>query len=388
MSGTRLLTLWIVLVAFPLSEVLKAQGTKAPNAVVSKDYAKYNLKAGNKPEVWEDGMRTEGEKGTFEWWYFDSHLEDSTNVVIIFYTKPFVDIRKGLTPYITLEIDRPDGTSIKRQYYGDLDEFSASKTECNIQMGKNYFRGNLEQYEIHVEDEDLNITVKAERTTESWRPETGHLEFSPTDHYFAWMVPVPQGKAEVNYTYQGQAVSLKGSCYHDHNWGNKNLALLFNHWYWSRAEIGPYTVIASEMVPDKKFETNSVVVFNVSRDGKTLADNAADVTLYRSHGVMHPELDKDVSEDLVFIYDSEEDDYRYEYYLHRDTNLLEVELLAMVIRNKFMRKMVSALSGFDGAYFRINGEAEIRVYKNDEFVERHTSPKAVWELMYFGKPLD
>ena len=26
----------------------------------------------NKVEIWEDGMRTDGSKGTYEWWYFDS----------------------------------------------------------------------------------------------------------------------------------------------------------------------------------------------------------------------------------------------------------------------------------------------------------------------------
>lgn len=26
----------------------------------------------NKVELWEDGMRTDGSRGTYEWWYFDS----------------------------------------------------------------------------------------------------------------------------------------------------------------------------------------------------------------------------------------------------------------------------------------------------------------------------
>jgi hypothetical protein len=24
----------------------------------------------------EDGIRTSGEKGTYEWWYFDAHLDE------------------------------------------------------------------------------------------------------------------------------------------------------------------------------------------------------------------------------------------------------------------------------------------------------------------------
>jgi hypothetical protein len=47
----------------------------------------YNLNESNTPEKWEDGIRTSGEKGTYEWWYFDAHLDDGSTVVIVFFTK-------------------------------------------------------------------------------------------------------------------------------------------------------------------------------------------------------------------------------------------------------------------------------------------------------------
>jgi len=52
-------------------------------------YNKLNLKQGSTPEIWEDGIRTGGVKGTYEWWYFDTHLDDGSTMVIIFFTKPF-----------------------------------------------------------------------------------------------------------------------------------------------------------------------------------------------------------------------------------------------------------------------------------------------------------
>ncbi|MBQ8425407.1 MAG: hypothetical protein IJX17_05245, partial [Clostridia bacterium] len=39
----------------------------------------------NEVEIWEDGMRTDGSKGTYEWWYFDSHYPDGTILVIFFF---------------------------------------------------------------------------------------------------------------------------------------------------------------------------------------------------------------------------------------------------------------------------------------------------------------
>lgn len=355
-------------------------------ANVSQDYSKYKLKVGNIPEKWEDGMRTDGGKGSYEWWYFDAHLEDGSTAVLIFYTKPFVDLNKDLTPFITINIDRPDGTAIHKRYYGEAKDFSSSKDSCHVVIGKNYFRGNLENYEIHYEDAELNITAKAKRTTQSWRPQTGHIVFGESENdYFAWVVSVPKGETAVEMTYKGEKTTLKGSCYHDHNWGNRSILEVFNHWYWSRAEIGPYTVIASEMIAEKEFDKQNIVVFNVSKDGKTVADDGSKVTMYQTYGKIHPTLKKDVSDDIVFIYNNQNDAYRYEYYLYREKNLLEVDLLDASVESKFKRRLARLITGFDGAYFRMTGTAEIRVFKDDVLIETFKSSTAVWELMYFGK---
>ena len=39
----------------------------------------------NKVEIWEDGMRTDGSKGTYEWWYFDSSYPDGTKLIIFLF---------------------------------------------------------------------------------------------------------------------------------------------------------------------------------------------------------------------------------------------------------------------------------------------------------------
>ena len=49
----------------------------------------------NKIELWEDGMRTDGSKGTYEWWYFDSKYADGSSLVIVFYTKPVTSFAKA-----------------------------------------------------------------------------------------------------------------------------------------------------------------------------------------------------------------------------------------------------------------------------------------------------
>ena len=101
---------------------------------------------------------------------------------------------------------------------------------------------------------------------------------------------------------------------------------------------------------------------------------------------MHPKLNKDISDDVSFIYKDPETDYRYEFNLFRKKTILEVDLLLSVTGNKnFKYRLARILTGFDGAYFRFTGLAEIKVFKGDELIESHFSDKAIWELMYFGK---
>ena len=82
----------------------------ARNARRSQDYTALGI-APQPIARREDGMRTTGEKDTYEWWYFDTHLDDGSSLVVVFYTKPFIEgVGKGLAPYVSVELDRPDGS--------------------------------------------------------------------------------------------------------------------------------------------------------------------------------------------------------------------------------------------------------------------------------------
>src|SRR5258708_12778163 len=57
----------------------------------------------------EDGQRIGTEKGRYEWWYFDAHLDDGATVVVVFCTKPNVSLNPPLAPRTTIYLPLPHG---------------------------------------------------------------------------------------------------------------------------------------------------------------------------------------------------------------------------------------------------------------------------------------
>lgn len=54
----------------------------------------------------EDGQRIGTERGRYEWWYFDAHLDDGATVVVVFFTKPNVSPNSPLAPRVSRDARR------------------------------------------------------------------------------------------------------------------------------------------------------------------------------------------------------------------------------------------------------------------------------------------
>ena len=59
-------------------------------------------------QKWEDGLRTTGENGELEWWYFDAKFDDGSLFVCYFYKiHPIKDIY-----FIGMNYNHPDGEEL------------------------------------------------------------------------------------------------------------------------------------------------------------------------------------------------------------------------------------------------------------------------------------
>lgn len=338
-------------------------------------YKELNLNIGP-PQQWEDGMRTHGGKGTYEWWYFDAHPEDGSKIVIVFYTKAMTAVGKPLAPYATLNIDYPDGAKIER--YIPSPVFKASKHSCDVTIGNCTFKGDLTKYHIHLESHDMQLDIDVTHRSESWRPETGHFYFGDKGNYFAWLVAVPRGHAQINYHVADKTIKTAGTCYHDHNWGNKGIHKLINHWYWSRSELGPYTLIACQIVPNRKYGRQPINIIHMIKDGNTVPTNP-DHLEFKKAGTFKGLGGKPIGNQLLFSY--RDDDNVFNLQLNRSKNIMELYL----IQPESKRKLAKLLTGFNGVYVRITGTAKLDIYTGNEVTESYSNDKSIWELMYFGE---
>ena len=329
----------------------------------------------------EDGQRTGTESGHYEWWYFDAHLDNGASVVVVFYTKPNVSPNGPLAPRITIDITLPDGRTFAKLLDTRPELFSASKSGCDVRIGTNRFVGDLNRYHIKATIEEISVDIELTGEVRAWRPKSGHLYFDAEgrEKLFAWIPSVPRGLASVRYRIGNEEHRASGSGYHDHNWGDVPMQTLLHNWYWARASIGPYTIIASYITATATYGYETQIVYMLAKDGKVIADDDAKVSFESARVAIDGKTGKPVADVTRYTY--HDADTRYVVSFERQKTILQAILTD---RAPLLKRFIARLIGFDGAYHRFTGTVTIEKFEGGERVERFDD-RAIWELMYFGK---
>ncbi|MEI6622102.1 MAG: hypothetical protein WCP28_09375 [Actinomycetes bacterium] len=199
--------------------------------------------------VWEDGCRTvDDAPNTFEWWYFDMQLDDGSTLVATFNTKPNTHPDGPLKPSVLLIYHGPDGSKhrVNQEYAPAV--FRAATESCDVAIGPNTVIGDLDTYVLHIDIDGVVADLTITRGAPAWRPGAGVSWFdSQQKHYLAWVVPVPYGTVNGTIADASGTREVKGTGYHDHNWGNKLMSDYLDHWFWGRAHIEDFTVVYVRM---------------------------------------------------------------------------------------------------------------------------------------------
>lgn len=328
---------------------------------------------------WEDGRRTDGRRGEFEWWYFDAKMDDGASLVVVFYSNPVIPKGRGFHPLLKLDLTRADGSKVCTYRKVDADQCSFSADGCDVRIGASTFVGDLHHYHIHVEQAGITADISLDGNTSAWRPGTGRIRFGQKD-FFAWLPAVPEGNVSAVITTPEGVETYQGTGYHDHNWGNAVMLKLMHHWYWGRAKIGNYQVISSYIIGQKKYGYPHAPILMLKKNGQLIGDSM-DVHFTQSDPVLDEESGKHYHKVLRYDYSAEGAQYTVTY---RVEDFLERSRMGT---DKQPIQFLLSLKGLSPAYLRFAGTASIEKRINGQVVESASSP-AIWELMYFGDDAD
>lgn len=220
-------------------------------------------------QLWEDGARTDDSKNQFEWWYFDAELDDGSLVVAYFYKVHFLKDQF----FIGFNYTSPQKEDFFRLKYFKSNEVSFQSDSCLVMMNKNLFAGNLNKYSISLDPDDFDgfgFNLNLQSLVGPYRPQDGIIKAG--DDYFAWLAAVPNGDVDGTITINGKEKKIKGSGYHDHNWGNTPLQKLFKSWTWFRGKAGPYTVILAELNAVESRGGFDIPILFVADENQVLVD--------------------------------------------------------------------------------------------------------------------
>jgi hypothetical protein len=353
----------------------------APLAVLAStdaDYERYGV-ARDHVEPFEDGARTDGRAGTYEWWYFDAHLDDGAKLVVVFMDKDLASPQKPLAPLIRLNLDLADGRSFEKLVTFEPEAWSAATDHADVRIAGNRFSGDLRRYRITASVEEIDVDVTLVGQVPPWRPGTGHMLYgAKRDLEFGWLPAVPQGTVTAAYRIGDETHTTTGIGYHDHNWGNVGLMEIINDWYWARGQAGPYSVIASYVTAHKKYDHAPVTLFMLAKDGEVVADDEARTRFETDDYYVDPLTGKPVANVTRYRYEGDGESYVVTFTRHGD-----------LTRSRFIdgvhgfKRLAAELVRFDGAYLRFAGELHIQRVVDGHVVEEF-SDEAIWELMYFG----
>lgn len=331
--------------------------------------------------MWEDGLRTSGDRNSYEWWYFDAEYSNGCKFVVIFYTKDRFDVNGSGKPTATLDITLPNGQTICRTISDTNKIIDASKEKCHVKIGDSFIKYEDESYHIHFKDELVQYDCVMKSILPMYRPKTGYTFFGEDEKlYFAWLVAQPSAKVLGHVKVGELNLELEGNGYHDHNWGNVGMDKIINHWYWCRAKVGPYTIITNDIIAEQKYDYLRSATMFIAKNDKVLVEDEEKTKIERHGTKEHNLTEKFIDNNITFIY-KDDNGVKYTVEFCRDKDIFASSLLN-VMGLSYNEILLSISEKINPTYLRCVGDVRLTV-ESEEGKEILVS-NGLWEQMFFG----
>jgi hypothetical protein len=221
----------------------------------------------------EDGLHIDTrQRGMYEWWYFDAHLDSDHILVVFFHASNPNPGLQGKTGVEVVLID-PDGKRKQKFYAHPKSEFTASRDRPEVKIGGNTLRVDqsnraLPTYEIDINEYDFACHLRYTGEVNGWKPGTGFSHFADLG-FFAWIVPFARAHVEGTITVRDKSIQVTGIGYHDHNWLNFQFQKIIDYWMWGRIYSQSFTLAYAYIQCNDRVDHHAVKVLMLA-DGQEI----------------------------------------------------------------------------------------------------------------------
>jgi hypothetical protein len=176
----------------------------------------------------------------FELWYFDASLDNGDYLVVMYSIN---DTRLNPSqPSVRTNIYEQNGNQIREVRKYQESEVNVSYERCDVKMGEEYCVDRGGSYEFHANMNGNGAHLVFYPLHPSWsRPASRSI--------MGWTVAIPYGTVEGVLMKSGKKLPVKGTGYHDHNWGTRPMGAIFRNWYWGKVHTQDISVAYGIMIP-------------------------------------------------------------------------------------------------------------------------------------------
>ena len=202
-----------------------------------------------------------------EWWYFDVMNGDGGIIRGQFYIMGDVARPRKVRTGIRSSLVKPDGTEILMEKKFPYSSFKSSTELCEVEIDKNFIRGDLSHCELHIEDGEKALDLELDSEISGIK---SHACFGDETKYMFWVVPQPRSHAKGTFRTNEETLSIEGVGYRDHNWLNFAPMDVIAYWDWGRVYDEEFTVIFADIVTTKTYDNAEVKPLMIYDSGKLL----------------------------------------------------------------------------------------------------------------------
>jgi hypothetical protein len=148
-----------------------------------------------------------------------------------------------------------DGRESTLEKWFSPPSFKASAEVCDVQIEKNYFKGDLSGCRVYIEEDDTFLDLELKNNIPGIK---SHSCFGDESKCMHWVVPQPRGEAKGSFRQGNESWEINGIGYRDHNWLNFPPMDTIEYWDWGRVYDDRFTVIFADIVTTKKYNHDRI----------------------------------------------------------------------------------------------------------------------------------